>query len=459
MGGMFAVLIAFAGALVAAVGTGMLLGRCIREPRIDLAAWSASMAMLAISLGGQTLGFALGFSSGTYRAAVLGALLLGPLWLAWGLVELTSDSMPTRFGVRLAVGALTVVPAVVLALDPLNTKQFGKTWPGQAPYMSLPHDVLILVEGAATVTALVVMTITALRTRRDPALWELFTAVAAIGVAVLLLVSLRVSLPVGVAHPLLTAAAAGVVWFAVTRAEPSPARSSGARRRAAEAAGGSRPGRRRRGAAAEYEDDETGPLRALAARTAGRVAGGPGRRRAGAAGSRRRATGAFADYDDEEDWPDPRRDRAGSPREPDRPALDVASIARGLSPGADETPSARLYGLIAIYTLLDTRADTFDRLAEETVQAVRTHEPGTLVYIAHHVPNAPMQRIFYEVYRDRAAYEEHQRQPHTERFLAQRRACVLATNVIELNLRHAKMSSLSALSEPSAGMQVPDGTA
>jgi quinol monooxygenase YgiN len=451
---MFAVLVAFAGALVAAVGTGMLVGRCLRVPRLDLAAWSAAMALLAISLGAQTLGFGLGFSGGTFRAAELGALLLGPLWLAWGLVELTSDSMPARFGMRLATGALTIVPGVILALDPLSTKTLGKTWPGQTTYMSLPHYVLILVQVVATVTALVVMTLTAVRTRRDPELWDEFIAIASVGVAVLLLVSLRLSVPLDAAYPALTAASAGLVWFAVVRADLSPVsaqgRAGGARRRTPEPAGGSRPGRRRRTAAPEYEDDETGPLRALAARAGSRAGAGPGRRRAdGRGGTRRRTGGAFADTGGE-DWPGADRGRSGSRRLPDEPQLDAAKIAR---PGS----ASPLYGLISIYTLLDTRAGEFDRIAEETVHAVRMHEPDTLMYISHHVPNAPMQRIFYEVYRDRAAFEEHQRQPHSERFLAHRRSCVLATNVIELDLRHAKVSSLAAVAEGAAGV-VADGT-
>ncbi len=452
---MFAVLVAFAGALVAAVGTGMLVGRCIRAPRIDLAAWSAALAMLAISLGAQTLGFGLGFSAGTYRAAEIGSLLFGPLWLAWGLVELTSGSMPTRFGIRLATGALTIVPGVILALDPLSTRTLGKTWPGQAAYMSLPHAVLVLVQVFAAVTALAVMTVTALRTRRDPDLWDEFLAVSSVGVAVLLLVSLRLSVPLDALYPALTAASAGLGWFAVVRADLSPVsgqgHAGGARRRAAEPAGGSRPGRRRRGAPPDYEEDETGPLRALAARTAALAGTGSGRRRAdGRGGSRRRAAGAFAGTGDE-DWPGTDRDRSGSRRLPDEPERDGARAAQ---PGT----SGPLYGLISIFTLLDSRTGEFDRLAEETVQAVRMHEPDTLLFISHHVPNAPLQRIFYEVYRDRGAFEEHQRQPQNERFVAQRRSCVLATNVIELHLRHAKVSSLAAAAEGIAGV-VTDGTA
>ena len=51
-----------------------------------------------------------------------------------------------------------------------------------------------------------------------------------------------------------------------------------------------------------------------------------------------------------------------------------------------------------------------------------TGEPDTLVYVIHLVPNAPMQRIFYEIYRDRAAFESHENQPYTQRFVAERRS-------------------------------------
>ena len=53
-----------------------------------------------------------------------------------------------------------------------------------------------------------------------------------------------------------------------------------------------------------------------------------------------------------------------------------------------------------------------------------------------------MQRIFYEIYRDRAAFDRHENQPYMKRFVADRRACVLATNVIELRLKYAKVAPL-----------------
>ena len=71
------------------------------------------------------------------------------------------------------------------------------------------------------------------------------------------------------------------------------------------------------------------------------------------------------------------------------------------------------------------------------------------MYVIHLVPNAPMQRIFYEIYRDRAAFDRHENQPYMQRFVADRRACVLATNVIELRVKYAKVAPLPT--SPPAG--------
>jgi quinol monooxygenase YgiN len=103
--------------------------------------------------------------------------------------------------------------------------------------------------------------------------------------------------------------------------------------------------------------------------------------------------------------------------------------------------------MIAIYTLAEGRADQFDALAGQVVDEVRASEPDTLVYAVHTVPNAPMQRIFYEVYQDKGAYQEHCRQPHIQRFEAERAPYVLATNVIELGVQQAKLSAVPGLSQ------------
>src|SRR5262249_56712643 len=43
--------------------------------------------------------------------------------------------------------------------------------------------------------------------------------------------------------------------------------------------------------------------------------------------------------------------------------------------------TSRLYGQIAIYTLLDETAEEFERLAFEVVEQVKAREPDTLVYV------------------------------------------------------------------------------
>ncbi|MEU8377649.1 antibiotic biosynthesis monooxygenase [Streptosporangium sp. NPDC048865] len=110
--------------------------------------------------------------------------------------------------------------------------------------------------------------------------------------------------------------------------------------------------------------------------------------------------------------------------------------------GGSNRPSPSIFGLLTVFTLLDGTGERFDRLADETVEAVRRSEPDTLVYTCHSVKSAPLQRIVYELYRDEVAYSDHQRQPHTQRFVAERQTMVLATNVIELTVNAAKVMPL-----------------
>src|SRR6202000_1088136 len=113
----------------------------------------------------------------------------------------------------------------------------------------------------------------------------------------------------------------------------------------------------------------------------------------------------------------------------------------------DEEPQAgtpRPYGRLSIYTLHDDKTREFDRLAERAAEGVRASEPDTLVYVIHVVPKAPMQRIIYEIYRDRGAFLSHERQPHIRQFAADRASCVLATNIIDLRLKYAKVAALGS---------------
>lgn len=128
-------------------------------------------------------------------------------------------------------------------------------------------------------------------------------------------------------------------------------------------------------------------------------------------------------------------------------------------PATGGTSGGRPYGRLSIFTLLDDKASEFDQLAERAAEGVLSLEPDTLVYVIHVVPKAPMQRIIYEIYRDRAAFDTHERQPHILQFAADRKSCVLATNIIDLRLKNAKVAPLGGTAQPVSGQAASPGTA
>jgi quinol monooxygenase YgiN len=77
----------------------------------------------------------------------------------------------------------------------------------------------------------------------------------------------------------------------------------------------------------------------------------------------------------------------------------------------------------------DDAAAGFDRLVAALLPQIAAHEPGTLTYAVHTVNDAPLSRVFYECYRDQAAFEEHERQPHTAHFLTERHAFLSGSRV------------------------------
>ena len=89
-----------------------------------------------------------------------------------------------------------------------------------------------------------------------------------------------------------------------------------------------------------------------------------------------------------------------------------------------------MFGLFVRFTCKDeASAEAYDRLVAETIEAIKTDEPGTLVYASHLVEGQPLQRIFYELYRDRAAIEAHEASPATRRYLAERGQYLASTEV------------------------------
>jgi quinol monooxygenase YgiN len=98
-----------------------------------------------------------------------------------------------------------------------------------------------------------------------------------------------------------------------------------------------------------------------------------------------------------------------------------------------------MFGLCVRFACRDAdSAAGFDRLVAETVPEIRQHEAGTLVYAVHQVEGQPLQRIFYELYRDRAAFDAHEEQAHTRRFLAEREQYLDSVAVDFLTLQVGK---------------------
>ena len=454
-------------ALAAAVGTAGLTARCSRTPSLFLGAWTVALFALTVALAALALGYLTGFSDLIFRAADITAQGIAPLAICLGLAELIARSIVVRFVTRLAVSAIGVIALVIMASDPLSPAvSLGKFWPNPADtYQLVPAGLIKLLAVVAVITAICAALAVVVRSGRGTeyaeVVWPgLAGSAAAVMAATPGLAMLAGKSAGGIRFSLAIAAAAAVIWFAATtaaRRELSGAgSSSGRRRRPADDSDWSQPQSRlgyqdydaghdypgrghrddpgydrygpRRGGSDEPESDIRYPaLAALAAEHLQPPSHDPESYDDGY------DSGQF--YDEP---PGPSRYDAALP-----PYGQPEGAGNGdPAGGADLHPN--LFGQITIYTLLEDRIDDFDLLTERVVEQVRADEPGTLVYIVHAVPTAPMQRILYEVYQDRAAYEDHLAQAYMTRYVAERRSMVLASNAIELGLQQAKISPLDS---------------
>ncbi|GAB2706851.1 putative quinol monooxygenase [Kitasatospora kifunensis] len=97
------------------------------------------------------------------------------------------------------------------------------------------------------------------------------------------------------------------------------------------------------------------------------------------------------------------------------------------------------FGLVVRFELRDQEATAgFDDLVARTLPGIKEHEAGTLAYVVHSVPGEPNVRVFYELYADRAAFDAHERQPHTVHFLAEREQYLSTVQVIFLQAETGK---------------------
>jgi quinol monooxygenase YgiN len=98
-----------------------------------------------------------------------------------------------------------------------------------------------------------------------------------------------------------------------------------------------------------------------------------------------------------------------------------------------------MFGLTVRFTCRDEdSARRFDELVARTLPEIERLEPGTLIYAVHTVEGQPLQRMFYELYRDRDAFSAHEEQAHTRRFLTERDQYLTGKDVDFLTLQAAK---------------------
>jgi quinol monooxygenase YgiN len=89
-----------------------------------------------------------------------------------------------------------------------------------------------------------------------------------------------------------------------------------------------------------------------------------------------------------------------------------------------------MFALVVRFECRDeTAAQHFDELTAEVVREIATKEPGTVVYATHAVEDEPLARVFYEVYRDRDAFQMHETAEHVQRFHARKDPLLVSTRV------------------------------
>lgn len=377
------VALALLATLAALGGAGLLVSRTLPDRQPHLLAWSATLAALGIGLGAMTVGFAAGFGPGLLRVVELFGSLIAPLTLALGVVELIARTVQARFAARLIALSYVIVAVVILLLDPI-IGTFGKSLPKvSGHYSSLPGLVLNGAHVFAVVSLVSCVAVTAARSsRRDLEAAEAMVTLGMVALAGVLVVATMRSLLPGPLAPLALGGAAALVWFGTSRLLPD------------------RP----------HDDDDEEPYEAM-------------------------SQYPRQPYDDQYNAG---RHHTGAQRLP-QPSFAPPPPAPMPAPmPAPQAPGQ--YGRITIYSLLDGHADAFDRLAAEVARAVRAGEPGTLVYTCHTVDNATNQRIFYQLFRDASAVEEHTRQEHVQWFAREARAHVGGTNVIELTVNAGKVA-------------------
>jgi quinol monooxygenase YgiN len=80
------------------------------------------------------------------------------------------------------------------------------------------------------------------------------------------------------------------------------------------------------------------------------------------------------------------------------------------------------------------KGDTLAALLKEQVAAVRKSEPGCLIYRPHRSTKDPDQFIFYEQYKDDAAFDNHRKNPILAEYRARREKEGLMDGAVEVEI-------------------------
>lgn len=89
-----------------------------------------------------------------------------------------------------------------------------------------------------------------------------------------------------------------------------------------------------------------------------------------------------------------------------------------------------MFALVVRFDIRDEEAaETFDELTAEAVAQITAKEPGTLVYATSIVKDAPLSRVFYEVYADDDAFRAHEQAEHVKEFHARKNTLLVSHRV------------------------------
>jgi quinol monooxygenase YgiN len=89
-----------------------------------------------------------------------------------------------------------------------------------------------------------------------------------------------------------------------------------------------------------------------------------------------------------------------------------------------------MFALVVRFDCRDAvAAARFDELTAEVVRHITEKEAGTLLYATHSVEGDALARVFYEVYRDRDAFAEHEAAAHVRHFHAEKDPLLVGTRV------------------------------